>query len=141
MTASTSADDEERTPPSEHDPASLVPEESVLEFEEYVDMLAAVGDPTRFRILYYLASAGETSPSELETALDIRGNRLHYHLETLLDAGLVEKWARSTADDDGLFTHYEASTFGEAILQTGIVELMETESEYREMYGDDPGNG
>lgn len=138
MTASTSVDDEDQTRLSEHDPTALLPEESVLGLEEYVDMLAAVGEPTRFRILYYLASAGEASPSELETAIDLSGNRLHYHLETLLDAGLVEKWARSTADEDGLFTHYEASGFGEAILQTGIVELIERESEYREMYADGP---
>lgn len=131
MTATT---DDPREPV---DPASLLPEDSVLSFEEYMAMQRAIGEPTRFRVLHYVSATGESSPSELEDALDLPGNALHHHLNTLMDVGLLEKRARSEADCEGLFTYYRPTAFGRAILDHGVAELLQAEPEYLEMYGDD----
>lgn len=117
------------------DPRTLLPEESVLSFEEYMAMQRAIGQETRFRILHYLTASGDTSPTELQSALDLASNSLHHHLNTLVDVGLVEKRARSEADNNGLFTYYRASPFGCAILEHGVEELLRAETEYAEMYG------
>lgn len=116
------------------DPASLLPEDSVLSFEEYMAMQRAIGQTTRFRILHYLNAEGNTSPKELKAALDLAGNSLHHHLNTLVDVGLVEKRARSEADTNGLFTYYRSTAFGQAILEHGVEELLRREADYLEMY-------
>lgn len=123
---------EEETPV---DAADMLPEDSVLTFEEYMDMQRALGEANRYRILHYLKNHGDKSPKELKAALDLSGNTLHHHLNTLIDVGLVQKRARNEADSDGLFTYYGASGFGKAILEHGVEELMRLEAEYREMYG------
>lgn len=118
------------------DPAELLPEDSVLTFEEYMAMQRAIGEGTRYRVLHYLVNHGDTSPKELKETLDLTGNTLHHHLNTLVDVGLVEKRARTEADSNGLFTYYRATAFGEGILEHGVSELMEREADYRELYGD-----
>jgi len=131
MTATTNDDGEPV------DPTSLLPEDSVLSFEEYMAMQRAIGEPTRFRIIHYLTACEEASPKGLESALDLPSNSLHHHLNTLLDVGLVEKRARSQADSDGLFTYYRATAFGHAILEHGVGELLRHEAKYLELYGED----
>ncbi|WP_396612821.1 ArsR/SmtB family transcription factor [Haloferax sp. S1W] len=116
------------------DPAELLPPTSVLTLDEYLDMQAAIGDRTRFTLLYRLVHFGERSPKELEEALGIRANKLHYHLRKLVDAGLVEKRKRSRADEDGLFSYYRATSLGEDILEYGVEELIRRERDYREAY-------
>ena len=116
------------------DPAELLPEDSVLDFEEYMAMQRAIGQGTRYRLLHYLLSRGEASPKELKEALDLTGNTLHHHLNTLVDVGLVEKRARKEADSRGLYTYYRATAFGEAILEHGVAELLTAEATYRELY-------
>lgn len=125
---------DENDPP---DPATLLPDDSVLTFEEYVAMQRAIGQETRFRLLYYLTEQEATSPKELKSALDLQGNALHHHLNTLVDVGLVEKRARSEADSEGLFTYYRATAFGHAILEHGVEELLRNERRYLDMYGPD----
>ena len=88
------------------DPADLLPEESIFSLEEYLDMHAAVGHRTRYEILYRLVHSGEMSPKELEDALDIDDSTLHYHLNKLVDVGLVEKRQRTERGQDGLYTYY-----------------------------------
>ncbi len=117
------------------DPAEMLPEDSILSFEEYIDMQRAIGEGTRYRLLHYLTNCGDASPKELKTALDIPGNTLHHHLNKLVDVGLVQKRARNEADSDGLFTYYRASPFGKLILENGVKELMRMEGNFREMYG------
>ena len=114
------------------EPAEILPENSVLSFEEYMDMQQAIGEKTRYRILHYLTTCGDASPTELKEVLDLRGNTLHHHLNKLVDVGLVQKRARNEANSEGLFTYYRASPFGEEILEHGIKELMEMEEELQE---------
>jgi DNA-binding transcriptional ArsR family regulator len=116
------------------DPAELLPPTSVLTLDEYLEMQAALGDRTRFTILYRLVHFGERSPKELEDALDVRANTLHYHLRKLVDTGLVEKRKRTHADEQGLFTYYRATSLGNDILEYGVEELIRRERDYRDAY-------
>ncbi|AUX10037.1 ArsR family transcriptional regulator [Halalkaliarchaeum desulfuricum] len=116
------------------DPADLLPEESVLSLEEYLDMHAAVGHRTRYEILYRLVHSGEMSPKELEEPLDIDDSTLHYHLNKLVDVGLVEKRQRTERGQDGLYTYYRATVFGEVTLTDGVDELIRGERAFEEMY-------
>jgi ArsR family transcriptional regulator len=116
------------------DPEDLLPEESVLDFEEYLAMQRAIGNETRFRILYALTGQGEMNANQLKESLGMRSNNLHYHLDKLCEVGLVQNRKRKTPDSDDLYSYYVASSMGETILEHGIVELMRREREFEDMY-------
>jgi ArsR family transcriptional regulator len=116
------------------DPEDLLPEESVLSLDEYLAMHAAVGHRTRYEILYRLVHGGEMSPKELEDAIGIDDSTLHYHLNELVDVGLVEKRQRTERGQDGLYTYYRATVFGEVTLTDGVDELIRGEQAFEEMY-------
>lgn len=61
------------------EPKDLLPEDSVLSFEEYLAMYVAVGHRARYEILYRLIHSGDTRPTELADAIDIDDSTLHYH--------------------------------------------------------------
>lgn len=112
----------------------LLPEHSVLSLEEYLDMQRAIGNETRFRVLNALVERGAMSASELRDAVGVRSNALHYHLEELVDAGLVENRKRSEPDSEGLYSYYRATSLGEGILTEGVRELMAREWDALEAY-------
>ena len=116
------------------DPEDLLPEDSVLTLDEYLAMHAAVGHRTRYEILYRLVHSGDMSPKELEEAIDIDDSTLHYHLNKLLDVGLVEKRQRTERGQDGLYTYYRATVFGAVTLTEGVDELIRGEQEFEAMY-------
>jgi len=116
------------------DPEDLLPEDSVLSLDEYLDMHAAVGHRARYEILYRLVHGGEMSPKELEATIDIDDSTLHYHLNELLDVGLVEKRQRTERGQDGLYTYYRATVFGDVTLTDGVDELIRGEREFEAMY-------
>lgn len=118
------------------DPEDLLPEDSVLSLGEYLDMHAAVGHRTRYEILHRLVYGEDMSPKELEDAMDIDDSTLHYHLNKLLDAGLVEKRQRTEQGQDGLYTYYRATVFGEVTLTEGVDELIRGERAFESMYTD-----
>jgi DNA-binding transcriptional ArsR family regulator len=115
-------------------PEDLLPEDSILTLNEYLAMHAAVGHRTRYEILYRLVHSGEMSPKELEGAIDIDDSTLHYHLNKLVDVGLVEKRQRTEKSQDGLYTYYRATVFGDVTLSEGVDELIRGEQEFKEMY-------
>jgi len=115
-------------------PEPLLPEESVLTLEEYLDMQRAIGNEIRYRILRTLKHNGDLSANELKEALGVEGNTLHYHLDTLVDVGLVQNRKRKDSDSDGLYSYYRASALGEAILEYGVEELMRREHEFLDAY-------
>ena len=121
------------------DPADLLPEESVLSLDEYLAMHAAVGHRTRYEILYRLVHGDEMCPTELEDALDIDDSTLHYHLNKLVDVGLVEKRQRTERGQDGLYTYYRATVFGEVTLTAGVDELIRGEGVFEAMYDSSTG--
>jgi len=116
-----------------YDPPKL-PEESILELEDYLDMQRAVSEETRYRIVAELLREGELSASELADALDIPSNRLHYHLDKLEDVGVVGNRLKKERGADGLYSYYVATSLGEAVMEHGIGELIRTEWDARERY-------
>lgn len=114
--------------------APELPPDSVLSLSEYLAMQRAVGDETRYRILAELLREGELAASELADALDVPTNRLHYHLDELVDAGLVQNRKRRERGADGLYSYYVASALGEAVMTRGVAELVAEERELLERY-------
>lgn len=122
------------------DPEDLLPEDSVLTLNEYLEMHAAVGHRTRYEILYRLVHGGDMSPKELEDAIGVDDSTLHYHLNKLVDVGLIEKRQRTERNQDGLYTYYRATVFGEVTLTEGVDELIRGEHEFEEMYDSSVGS-
>lgn len=116
------------------DPEELLPEDSVLTLEEYLDMHTAVGHRTRYEILYRLVHQGEMSPKELDETMEIDDSTLHYHLNKLVDVGLIEKRQRTNRGQDGLHTYYRATVFGNVTITEGVDELIRGEQEFEAMY-------
>lgn len=127
-----STPDQRRADPSE--PEGLLPDDSVLTFEDYMAMQKAIGEPKRFRILYALTELGELSASELAEAVGLEQNTLHHHLGTLVDVGLVRNRKTKERGGEGLYSYYEASALGRAILEDGVRDLMRREWDHLETY-------
>ena len=123
------------------DPDDLLPEDSVLDLDEYLEMHAAVGHRTRYEVLYRLVHGGEMSPKELEEAISIDDSTLHYHLSKLVDVGLIEKRQRTERGQEGLYTYYRATVFGEVTLTDGVDELIRGEQAFEDMYDSSSGSG
>ena len=123
------------------DPEDLLPEDSVLDLDEYLEMHAAIGHRTRYEVLYRLVHGGEMSPKELEEAISIDDSTLHYHLNKLVDVGLTEKRQRTERGQEGLYTYYRATVFGEVALTDGVDELIRGEQAFEDMYDSSSGSG
>ncbi|AUV84517.1 transcriptional regulator (plasmid) [Salinigranum rubrum] len=115
-------------------PEPPLPEESGLTLEEYLAMQQAIGHPTRFRILRTLVANDELSASDLKTAVDVEPHNFHYHLDELVDVGLIDKRQRRTADSQGFYTYYRPTAMGRGILEYGVEELMRREREFNDAY-------
>lgn len=116
------------------EPDLPLPEDSGLRLEEYLAMQRAIGHPTRYRILRTLVANDELSASALKAAVEIESHNFHYHLNELVDVGLVDKRQRRTADSQGFYTYYRPTAMGSAILEDGIEELMRREQEFNDAY-------
>jgi DNA-binding transcriptional ArsR family regulator len=57
--------------------------------EGLAEVFAALGDPTRLRLVTLLCAGGLLSIAQLTTATDISRQGVTKHLQVLLDAGLV----------------------------------------------------
>ena len=126
----------DRSPSDADDLAELLPEHSLLSLDQYLDMQQAIGNETRFRILHFLTEKGAHSAKELEQELDLPSNTLHYHLDTLVDVGLVENRKRKTPNSDSLYSYYQATALGDGILDYGVRELMREEWDLLDAYSD-----
>lgn len=115
-------------------PEPPLPEESGLTLEEYLAMQQSIGHPTRFRILRTLVANDELSASDLKTAVDVESHNFHYHLDELVDVGLIDKRQRRTADSQGFYTYYRPTGMGRGILEHGVEELMRREREFNDVY-------
>ncbi|MFP8952048.1 winged helix-turn-helix domain-containing protein [Natrialbaceae archaeon A-arb3/5] len=112
----------------------LLPEHSILSLSEYLEMQRSIGNETRFRIVTALTEDGAQSASELRERLGVRSNVLHYHLDELIDVGLVENRKRKDPDADGLYSYYRTTSLGDGILEDGVRELMRQEWDALEEY-------
>lgn len=111
-----------------------LPENSVLDLEDYLAMQRAIGEQSRYRILAELLREGERSATELADALDIKSNSLHYHLDELVDVGLVANMKRKERGADGLYSYYVATSLGKAVMKHGIGELIREERDILTRY-------
>ena len=116
------------------DPDDLLPERSVLSLDEYLDMQAAIGNRTRFEIVYRLAHTGEMTATELDEVVGVDDSTLHYHLNKLQDTGLVEKRVRTERNRDGSYAYYRVTILGDVILEHGVEELLRREWDFGEAY-------
>lgn len=82
----------------------------VLDLDRETSRLKAMGEPTRFTVLYLLAEEGQLESGELASLLDRRQNDLYHHLDTLEEAGLVGKFREGSA------RVYELSPLAEAVV-------------------------
>lgn len=115
-------------------PEQLLPEDSVLDLSDYLAMQQAIGDETRYQILRTLAHNGDLSATQLRDALDLASNNLHYHLDKLVEVGLVQNRKRAESDRDGLYSYYRISSLGDGMLEHGVEELMRRERDFRDRY-------
>mgnify|MGYP000636902092 CR=1 FL=1 len=115
-------------------PEPPLPEGSGLTLEEYLAMQQAIGHPTRFRILRTLVANDELSAADLKAAVDVESHNFHYHLDELIDVGLVDKRQRRPADSRGFYTYYRPTAMGRGILEYGVEELMRREREFNSVY-------
>ncbi|EMA56761.1 winged helix-turn-helix domain-containing protein [Halococcus thailandensis] len=125
---------ERQTTPEVRQPDSPLPEDSGLSLDEYLAMQRAIGHSTRYRILRTLVANDELSASALKTAVEAESHNFHYHLNELVDVGLVDKRQRRTADSQGFYTYYRPTAMGRAILEHGVEELMRREHEFNNVY-------
>ncbi len=88
-----------------------------LDLERETERLAAVGEPTRFTILYLLTERERMESGELADLLDRRQNDLYHHLNVLEEAGLVGKFR------DGGTRVYELSPLAETFVP-GVFEAI-----------------
>lgn len=98
----------ERTAARERVEGELLKQNLALERE--AGRLDAMGEPTRFTILYLLATDGSKGSGELADLLDRQQNDLYHHLNRLENAGLVGKYR------EGGNRIYELSPLGEQIV-------------------------
>jgi DNA-binding MarR family transcriptional regulator len=115
-------------------PEPPLPEASGLTLAEYLAMQRAIGHPSRFRILRTLVANDELSAADLKAAVDIESHNVHYHLDELVDVGLVDKRQRRTADSQGFYTYYRPTAMGHDILEHGVEELMRRERDFDDTY-------
>lgn len=109
------------------------PEGGVLSLDEYLAM-QPIGDRTRIEIVYRLVHSGSTDPTELNAVMGVDDSTLQYHLNKLVDVGLVERHKRTERDSEGLCTYYRATMFAETILEHGVEELLRREWDFKEAY-------
>ena len=115
-------------------PEPPLPEDSGLTLEEYLSMQQAISHMLRFRILRTLVANDELSAANLKAAVDAESHNFHYHLDELVDVGLVDKRQRRTADSQGFYTYYRPTAMGWGILEHGVEELMRREREFNDAY-------
>lgn len=115
-------------------PADLLPSNSVLELDEYIEMYALIGHRTRYEILYRLVHNGDMSFSDFAEELPEDSKTLRNQLDQLLDAGLIQRRQRTEKGDTAVFTYYRATIFGEVALAEDVDKLTLSEQEFPAMY-------
>ena len=113
--------------------ADLFDEDPLLDLDAYLDLFEEIAERPRFAILYALKTEGKLSANELSEALDRRENSLHYHLNRLVEAGLVENRKQERPDVDGLYSYYELTGLG-ADLIDAATEFIGQEKTALEQY-------
>ena len=97
-------------------------------------MQQAIGHAVRYQLLRTLVANDELSASEFADVIDVEAHNFHYHLDELVDVGLIDRRKRRTPDSHGFYTYYRPTAMGRAILEHGVDELMRREREFNDAY-------
>ena len=123
----TTADTEEGLP--------LLSETSTVGLESYLSMHRALGNQTRYEILWLLVQEGELSLDAIQRELAIDNEEpVVDHIETLCDVFLIERWEYAERGATETSTTYRPTVFGRVALTDGINELIRSERDFEEMY-------
>ncbi|MBX0325130.1 helix-turn-helix domain-containing protein [Halomicroarcula sp. F13] len=120
------------------EPENVLPENSVLTLEAYLEMLAVLSTRSQFELVRYLIQHGEMSKSTLQTAFDTEADALESHLQALTDVGLVETRAKNRTEG-ALAYSYRATMFAEVLFEEGIEELLQRETDSEDSYSSSGG--
>lgn len=105
------------------DPEGLVDEDDLLEYEDYVEMITAISDEFRFRLVYVVRVLDGPTMAEIADAVDRPVAEVEPVVEELIDAGvLAEKMACIVDCDQEV---YETSVMGQQFLESGPLALFE----------------
>lgn len=104
--------------------AGLFDGHSLLDLDEYLELFEEIAERNRFAVLYALRDEEKMSAKELGEALGRSENGLHYHLDRLVDAGLVENRKQARPDAEGLYSYYELTGLGADLIDaaTGFIQ-------------------
>jgi predicted transcriptional regulator len=89
--------------------------------DRLLEMLAALANPHRLRIIAALTSGGRNYVSQLARELGISRPLLHLHLQKLEDAGLVTSQLELSQDGKAL-NYFEVRSFDFALTPAAIAE-------------------
>ncbi|MBX0325643.1 ArsR family transcriptional regulator [Halomicroarcula sp. F13] len=118
--------------PPEHE--SVLPENSVLSLEAYLEMLAVLSTRSQFELVRYLLQNGEMSKEMLQTAFDSEHDAVESHLQALTDVGLVETRTKNRPSEGAIEYSYRATVFAEGLFKEGIEELLQRETDNEDAY-------
>lgn len=93
--------------------------------DELVEMLAALANPTRLRIVAKLASGGRDYVSHLARELGVSRPLLHMHLQRLEAAGLVVG-SLELSEDGKAMKFYEVADFDLHLTAAALAEAVQT---------------
>jgi ArsR family transcriptional regulator len=104
--------------------AGLFDGHNLLDLDEYLELFEEIAERNRFAVLYALRDEKKMSATELGEALGRSENGLHYHLDRLVDAGLVENRKQARPDAEGLYSYYELTGLGADLIDaaTGFIQ-------------------
>ena len=105
--------------------ASLFNGHNLLGLKEYLELFEEIAERNRFAILYALRTEGKMSAKELGEALGRSENGLHYHLDRLVNAGLVENRKQTTPDTEGLYSYYALTGLGADLIDAATAFIQQ----------------
>ncbi|AKH98717.1 winged helix-turn-helix domain-containing protein [Halanaeroarchaeum sulfurireducens] len=113
--------------------AGLFGDHNLLGLEEYLELFEEIAERNRFAVLFVLSSEEKMSATELGEALGRSENGLHYHLNRLVNAGLIENRKQAKPDAEGLYSYYELTGLG-ADLTDAVTTFIQEEKHAFEHY-------
>lgn len=90
--------------------------------ERHTARMAALGDKTRYSILYLMYEYGELAHASLDTISVPGSDDVEQSLETLTEVNLIEKVPAPAAADGG-HTYYRITTLGKQAIDSGLQGL------------------
>lgn len=99
-----------------------LPEDSIFDLEDYLQMYEVASKPKQFKIMHALAENNELSTSELSMVLGEEDNALHYPLRTLKEVSLIKNRRDPHTGTEETYSYYELTDMGRTVLTEGIAD-------------------